>query len=126
MCLSTRSLRARHLQLGCRVVPALALLSLQPAGPAVAEPCKLARVAELPVTMEGMRPLVHAAINGQDALFVADSGAFYSSLTPAAARQFNLRLEPTNVRFNLVGVGGSAQTWITKVPEIHHLRHGCA
>src|SRR5215472_16287755 len=55
--------------------------------------------------MEGMRPLVHAAINGQDALFVADSGAFYSSLTPAAARQFNLRLEPTNVRFNLVGVG---------------------
>jgi tetratricopeptide (TPR) repeat protein len=88
-----------------------------PGGPAVAEPCKLARFAELPVTMQGMRPLVHAAINGQDALFVADSGAFFSTLTPAAAREFNLRLEPTNVRFNLVGVGGSAQTWITKVPK---------
>jgi tetratricopeptide (TPR) repeat protein/predicted aspartyl protease len=77
----------------------------------------MGRLAELPVTMEGMRPLVHAAINGKDALFIADSGAFFSVLTPAAAREFNLRLEPTSVYFNLIGANGAAQTWITRVPK---------
>ena len=96
--------------------PTLALLALG-AGSAAAEPCQLARFAELPVTMEGMRPLVHAAINGQDALFIADSGAFFSSLTPAAARGFKLRLDPVNPSFGLTGVGGAAQVWLTTVPK---------
>src|ERR1700751_1387384 len=90
MCLSTRS-HARgtmppHRQ-AAPAASALALLALLCGGGAAAEPCKLGRAAQLPVTMEGMRPLVHAAINGQDALFIADSGAFFSSLTPAAAKQ---------------------------------------
>lgn len=67
--------------------------------------------------MEGMEPLVHAAINGQDALFVADSGAFFSMLTPAAAREFNLRLEPVTSGFSLNGVNGVAQVWLTTVPK---------
>ncbi len=65
--------------------------------------------------MEGMQPLVHAAINGKDALFIADSGAFFSTLTPAGAHQFNLTLEPANPHFSLGGVGGEAQTWVTTV-----------
>lgn len=50
-----------------------ALLALAPLAPPVAraESCTLARMAELPVTMLGMQPLVHAAINGQDALGAA-------------------------------------------------------
>ena len=45
--------------------------------------CTLVPVAELPVTMIGTAPAVHAKINGRDALFIADSGAFYNTLTPA-------------------------------------------
>ena len=119
MCLSTRPSPGRTLAPHARLTvlgPILALLALG-AGSAAAEPCQLARFAELPVTMEGMRPLVHAAINGQDALFIADSGAFFSSLTPAAARGFNLRLEPVTSSFRLNGVGGDAQVWLTTVPK---------
>jgi hypothetical protein len=37
--------------------------------------CKIARFAELPVTMRGLRPLVSAKINGAEALFIYASGA---------------------------------------------------
>jgi gag-polyprotein putative aspartyl protease len=60
-----------------RLIPvrlALGLL-LVACTPAYAAQCKLAQLGELPVTMRGTRPLVHAAINGTDALFLADSGA---------------------------------------------------
>src|SRR6266404_5216633 len=50
--------------------------------------CKLARLVELPVTMDGARPTITAQINGTDALFALDSGAFWSMLTPAAAEQY--------------------------------------
>jgi len=108
MCPSTRSTAARR-----SAVLILALLTLA-ARAAAAEPCKLGRFAQLPVIMEDMRPLVHAAINGQDAVFIADSGAFFSSLTPAAAKQFNLILEPV-WGMTAEGVGGSAQLWSTTV-----------
>jgi tetratricopeptide (TPR) repeat protein/predicted aspartyl protease len=116
MCLSTRSPVVRSLLRHCRAAAvALTLALLAPcARSASAEPCKLGRAAELPVTMEGTRPLVHAAINGKDALFVADSGAFFSTLTPAAAKQFNLRLEPVWGIW-AEGVGGTAQMWATTV-----------
>jgi len=97
---------------------ALAILTLgclAPGGLTYAEPCTLARVAELPVTMLGTRPMVHAAINGTDALFIADSGAFFNTLTPAAAEQLKLRLEPAPFGFAVSGVGGEARTWLTTV-----------
>jgi tetratricopeptide (TPR) repeat protein len=104
MCPSTRS-RAAALALALFVIAA---------GSAAAEPCKLGRMAQLPVTMEDMRPLVHAGVNGKDAVFIADSGAFFSSLTAAAARQFGLVLEPV-WGMTAEGVGGDAQIWATKV-----------
>ncbi len=83
---------------------------------AAAAGCKLEKVAELPVTMSGLRPMVHAMINGNDALFIADSGAFYSLLTPAAAAEFKLRLRPAPYWFAVRGIGGeAAQTWLTVV-----------
>ena len=75
---------------------------------AAAAGCKLEKVAELPVTMSGLRPMVHAMINGNDALFIADSGAFYSLLTPAAAAEFKLRLRPAPYWFAVRGIGGEA------------------
>src|SRR5579871_5804829 len=91
----------------------LAALPLESPTPAeAANACHL-KMLELPVTMSGSRPLIHAKINGTDALFLADSGAFFSSLTTAAAQQFNLRLDPVNMQ--VYGVGGSSAVWVTRV-----------
>ncbi len=74
--------------------------------------CELKSFAELPVIMEGLRPLVIAKINGADARFLADSGAFYSMLSPAAAAQFKLPIRPAPLGFFVEGVGG------TSTPEL--------
>jgi tetratricopeptide (TPR) repeat protein/predicted aspartyl protease len=73
------------------------------------------KAAELPVMMTDRRPLVHAGIDGSDALFLIDSGAVFSWLTPAAAAQFKLRLAPASAGFAMQGIGGEAQTWVTRV-----------
>ncbi len=77
--------------------------------------CKIARIAELPVTMAGTRPLVPAKINGADAEFVLDSGAFYSVLTPAGAAEYKLHTRPAPPLLQLVGVGGAARTSVATV-----------
>jgi tetratricopeptide (TPR) repeat protein len=59
-----------------------------PAEGAVAA-CKI-KAASLPVTMLGDRPLLPAKINGGDAMFMVDSGAFFSMITPASASKFKL------------------------------------
>ncbi|HYC08231.1 MAG TPA: aspartyl protease family protein [Steroidobacteraceae bacterium] len=66
--------------------------------------------------MSGLAPLVHAKINGTDALFIADSGAFFSMLTPAAAAEFKLHLSPAPFGLGLTGVGGEAHVSMTTVP----------
>lgn len=77
--------------------------------------CTLVPVAELPVTMIGTAPAVHAKINGRDALFIADSGAFYSSLSPAGAAEFNLHQLPATGQDYIEGVGGPARVFVTRV-----------
>jgi predicted aspartyl protease/tetratricopeptide (TPR) repeat protein len=77
--------------------------------------CSLGRLAELPVTMIGTTPTVHAKINGTDALFVADSGAFYNILSPAAAAEFKLHPAPRTGEFYIEGVGGSARASVVEV-----------
>jgi hypothetical protein len=62
---------------------ALIQLALSGLPAAAVAACKIGKLAELPVTMTGLKPLVHAGINGTDALFLADSGAFFSLITPA-------------------------------------------
>ena len=86
-----------------------------PCAPAAAEQCKLGQLGELAVTMRGTRPLVHAGINGSDALFLVDSGASYSTLTAAAAAQYRLPLRNAPLGFAMRGVGGEARTMITIV-----------
>ena len=51
-----------------------AVSSLMLSNSAAAE-CKLGKFAELPVTMTSLKPIVAAKINGEEAHFVADSGA---------------------------------------------------
>lgn len=77
--------------------------------------CTVTVIGQLPVTMDGLRPLIQAKINGQPATFIADSGAFYSAISPGSAREFALPLRPAPPGLFVTGVGGSATVEIATV-----------
>ncbi len=77
--------------------------------------CKLAKMAELPVTMSNSRPVIIAKINGRDARFVVDSGSFFSMISEASAAQFNLKLAPAPLGLTVKGVGGAVDPSIATV-----------
>ena len=79
------------------------------------EPCRIGRGPDIPVTMSGLRPLVRALINGQEAMLVVDSGAFFSTLTPAAVQQFQLPTVPFTGVLWVEGVGGSEVGRVARV-----------
>jgi len=81
--------------------------------------CDLGKVAELPITMAGLRPLITAQVNGRDAKFLLDSGAFYSLMSTAEAADLNLKLSVSRMTIN--GVGGETRTWLTKVQDFAFL-----
>ena len=81
--------------------------------------CELGKVAELPINMAGLRPLITAQVNGQDARFLLDSGAFYSTMSTAAAADLKLKLSVS--AWTVGGIGGSARTWLTKVQDFAFL-----
>ena len=87
------------------------------APPAAADRCQVGRIVELPVTMQGLRPIVAAGINGRDAPFILDSGAFYSTISPGVAKAFDLKLDDLPPGFTLRGIGGNSQAWVTKVRQ---------
>jgi tetratricopeptide (TPR) repeat protein len=75
--------------------------------------CSLQTLPEIPVTMHGLKPLMHAQINGTDALFVADSGAFFNMVSPAAVQEFQLKADPS-YRLAVSGVGGVEQAHVAR------------
>lgn len=114
MCPSTLTGRAPTRRLALprvSVALALPLLTLFATAASARDPCKAGVIGELPVTMQGMRPIVHAAINGTDEPFIADSGAFYSMLTPTAAAELHLRVQP--VSLYITGFDGAARVGMT-------------
>jgi predicted aspartyl protease len=74
----------------------------------VSAACQLERYAELPVTMAGTAPLIAGSINGVDALFIADSGSFFSALSDESAKRFKLRLNSIPGGLEVRGLGGAA------------------
>ncbi|HEV7358581.1 MAG TPA: aspartyl protease family protein [Steroidobacteraceae bacterium] len=58
------------------------------------------------MTISGTRPLIDAKINGQDVQLLVDSGASFSMISAAMAKQLNLRLGPAPPGFSIRGVGG--------------------
>ena len=96
---------------------ALVLACLTGSTLAATQECKLEKLAELPVTMGSAGPMVSARINGADALFLADSGAFYSVISPGSAAQFKLTTTPADVHLTLQGLGGSQSAEVTTVNQ---------
>jgi tetratricopeptide (TPR) repeat protein/predicted aspartyl protease len=68
--------------------------------------CKLSKIAELPVVMSDSRPVVTAKINGVEVKLVADSGAFYSMISPSSAMELKLPLHAAPEHLVGEGVGG--------------------
>lgn len=94
----------------------LATVGLLPAAPAMAE-CKVARMAELPVTLIGRRAMVGARFGTHDTRFIVDSGAFYSTLSRASAAEFGLSTEPAPPWFRVRGVNGDSAVSIAKARD---------
>ncbi len=103
-----------------RAILGLLGVALLAASSAAAEEkkCVLQRLAEMPVTMSGTRPLITGTINGSPARFLADSGAFFSLLTNATAIKHDLRLRPLPPDIIVTGTGGSERMKLTTVPEL--------
>jgi predicted aspartyl protease len=72
-------------------------------------------MANLPVTMQGLRASVPVKINGKDTSFWLDSGAFFSIMSAAKAAELDLKVGAAPPGFYLVGIGGSASAGVTTV-----------
>jgi tetratricopeptide (TPR) repeat protein/predicted aspartyl protease len=79
--------------------------------------CKIAKVVDLPITMDSLRPTIDVKINNRDAKFVLDSGAFYSMISSATAAEYNLRTDPGPYGLRVIGIGGAADVRLATVKE---------
>ena len=77
--------------------------------------CEMGQVVELKVTMIGPRPTVDTKINGREARFLVDSGAFFSTISRAVAKEYGLRDIPAPPNFRLGGIGGEQSASATRV-----------
>jgi len=62
---------------------------------------------EFPVTMVGTTPVIAGSINGMEARFLPDSGAYYSLLTDEAAKRYKVARQFLEPGFAIYGVGGA-------------------
>ncbi len=91
------------------------------AAPPAAAKCNLTEVGQIPVSMEGLSPLVDATINGQPTRLVADSGAFFSLLSNQEAEKFKLKSLPER-KIWVQGVSGTMLGRIEPVQEFGAVR----
>ena len=77
--------------------------------------CSVSQIAELPVTMDNMGPMIDAKINGTPVRFIADSGAFYSIISPGSAQSLHLALGEGPPGFYITGINGNASASVATV-----------
>jgi hypothetical protein len=70
-----------------------------------ADRCHILRSPPIPVTMIDRQPIIAAKVNGADARFMVDTGAFYQILFPSAVAEFKLPIK-WQPGFYTLGVGG--------------------
>ncbi|NJC07229.1 tetratricopeptide repeat protein [Polymorphobacter fuscus] len=105
------------LPLRTAVVAVAAAIIALPAAAAHAA-CQVTRYVELPVTMVGRRPIVTVRINGTDARFILDSGAFHSTIAKANALEHGLAVKPIAPRARMRGIGGASSIGVATAREI--------
>ena len=71
--------------------------------------CKLQKIVEMPVTMDGLRPHVAAKINGHDVTLLVDSGFFFSDLSDEAVARFGMKRSTAPYGLEIGGVGGHSR-----------------
>ena len=90
--------------------------------------CMLGKLAELPVTMEGLIPTVPVRVDGTDLKLIADSGGFYSLLTPQATARAKLRTgSAPNGAASITGLAGTESARLATAKDFSlagHTFHG--
>jgi len=89
---------------------ALLALTLAMSPSAASAGCVVKRFATLDLTMEGTVPVVRGEINGHPVRFFIGSASFYSTISPAAARELGLSVKaiPSNIGIRWNGATGPA------------------
>lgn len=85
--------------------------------------CKLGKIADLPVTMVNMQPLVSAKINGADVQFLADTGTSYSFLTPGNTAQLHLPLRQAPLGMTARSLDGDVDLSVATVRNLSLAGH---
>lgn len=93
-------------------LPALACASLAHAGS-----CQITPLANLSVTMRGLRASVPVKVNGRDTEFWLDSGAWFSIMSKARAQELSLPLMPAPAGLRVNGIGGSSDVELARVKQ---------
>jgi predicted aspartyl protease len=93
------------------------LAALLAAGIAAAAPsnCKLVRIDEWPVRVQGGQVLVDGAINGNKVAVMLDTGAMRSLMPRTAAAKLGLKLQQT--RYSVFGIGGNSFVDVAQLGE---------
>ncbi|MGN6619619.1 MAG: aspartyl protease family protein [Sphingomonas sp.] len=92
-------------------------LSMASAAQAADKGCHIGQMLELPVTMINRQPTVPVTLNGHSMRLVADSGAFFSTLSPGAAAEYGFKLYDAPYGLRLEGIGGEVEPRVTKVDD---------
>jgi len=69
--------------------------------------CNLTMSPPVPISMDDLRPVITADIDGAGARFMIDTGSSWNFLWPAAAAEFNLPLRDAPAGVYLYGIGGA-------------------
>ena len=79
--------------------------------------CKLDMLAQVPVTMKGLDPVISAKINGLDANLVLDFGAFFGSISRSRAEHFHLKIGNLPPYLQVRGVNGAADVGLATASQ---------
>lgn len=108
---------AEGIRVLARRLAVLAGAALMLATTAARAECRLEGFAAIPVTMLGMQPTVHVTLNGHDAMFLVDTGAFASALSPTAAARFHVRVFTRGTQ-SVEGIDGPAFAQTARVEYV--------
>lgn len=92
------------------ILPAVLLAASLAASPAFAaqEKCHI-EAMEIPVRLVESRPVATVQLNGVPVPLLVDSGAFFSFLSEASAKQLDLRLRPAPSNLRVYGITGAVE-----------------